>query len=483
MDKEVQYISYFSVFAKYKWRIIIGTLLAFILMLFWCRLGLPPMKKKWMGKATLIYQLQKSSLAIKRTLGSLDIPVGGLGGILGGAGTAYNNIPVLNSRRVILKVLDQVPEAKAELTKGATVDDETLAKAFRKRVKIDDSVDGYLEISVLWNNRDTAANLANALVVEMQSALENLNRENAKFMTDFLKVRITIIEDKMTKADEDVRKFKEESNILAVDEQATEMIKTYSQLMVDYTTAEMEFTDAATRWKLINNEKHELAEYIKKNVPARDIFDLQQLKEDPVITLYDNGVILEKAPAVEAFEDTAISKLRRDISDLTLELEHKKLLFTDDHPDVIALKKRIYDAKRALYQQLENYTNSAELSLQIEKLAYEAKRDVISGIMKDLEKKINEFPASEAQLVRLIRDQKVYDEVYMLLMQEYEQALLAVERPETTFQVLDGAVPIRRPARPKSMQNSLGFAFIIFAILVLSAFNSEQKRIHIQNEG
>ena len=95
MEKDVQYISYFAVFSKHKVKIIVGTVLAFLLMFIWCSLGIPPMKKKWKGSVGMIYPLQKSSLAIKRTLGSLDIPLGGLGGILGGSASAYNNIPVM----------------------------------------------------------------------------------------------------------------------------------------------------------------------------------------------------------------------------------------------------------------------------------------------------------------------------------------------------------------------------------------------------
>lgn len=483
MDRDIQYIDYFSVFAKYKWRIIIASVLAFILMFVWCTLGIPPMKKKWAGTVGLIYQLQKSSLAIRRTLGSLDLPIGGLGGILGGAGTAYNNIPILNSRRVILDVLDKHPEAKQQLTKGRDMDDEAIAKAFRKRVKIDDSIDGYLEITILWEDRDIAADLANSIVDIMQSTMWELNRENAHFMSEFLLARINIIEERMDKADQAVREYKENTNIIAVDEQANELVKKYSQLMLDYTTAEMEFTEAATRWKLVNDEKKELAEYIKENVPQKDVFELADIQDDPVITLYDRGVILEQVPAVEALADVGISRLRRDVSELVLQLEHKQILFTDDHPDVIAHKNKIYNAKRLLYEELENYTRSAELSLDIERQAFRAKRDVISSIMKDLETEISQFPEGEAELVRLLRDQRVYDEVYILLMQEYEQALLAEERPETTFQVLDKAVPINRPARPRKIPYSLGFAILVFTGFLLHSYYLESKRIRLSNEG
>jgi len=477
MDKDVEYISYFSVFAKYKLRIILGTILAFILMFIWCTLGIPPMSKKWKGTVGVIYPLQKSSLAIKRTLGSLDIPLGGLGGLLGGAQTAYNNIPVIESRRVLVRTIDGVPGVREEIDPDKILDDATLAKVMKKRIKLDDSKDGYLEISILWPDRQKSADLANKLVDEMRKTLEELNYESANFMGEFLKVRISIIEEKMKKADEAVRDFKEKSKILAVEEQSVEMIKTYSQLQLDMTEAEMEFIEAATRYKLLNEERIDLEKYIEENVPRKDIFDLAQIQEDPIITLYDSGMILEKVPAVEALEDDGVAKLRKDVSELTLEIERKKLLFTEDHPDIVSLKKKLYDAKRALYEELANYTRSAELSLDIERLAFQAKRDVIASIVKDLENKIAAYPAGEAQLIRLLRDQQVYDEVYSLLMQECEQALIAEARPETTFQILDPAVPIKRPARPRTMPYSLGFAIVVFAMLLMISFYSERKRI------
>ncbi|MBU1024195.1 hypothetical protein KKB99_07935 [bacterium] len=482
-ETTIKYVSYFSVFSKYKVRIIIVTILAYILMFVWCTLGIPPMKKKWKSSVGLIYPLQKSSLAIKRSLGALDIPIGGLGGILGGSGTAYNNIPVLQSRRVIIQVIDKVPGVREELDEDAQLDDERLAKSLVKKLKIDDSMDGFLQISVFWSNPDTAAEIANTLVDVMQTVLMELNRDNAHYISAFLKTRIEFIEEKMDIADEDVRAFKEQSKILAVDEQAVEMIKTYSQLQIDMTQAEMEFSEAATRYKLLNDEKANLEQFIKENVPKKDIFDLSQITQDPVINLYDNGMILDTVPAVEALQDDSISRLRRDVGEISLEIDHKRMLFTDDHPDLISLKKRLYDAKRMLYQELKNFTQSAVLSLDIEKLAFQAKRDVIASIVKDLDDKIESYPENEAKLLRLLRDQKVYEEVYTLLMQEYEQALLAEDRPETTFDILDPAVPVYRPARPRKGPYSMGFAIIMFAVILMYSFHQEKGRIAIKNEG
>jgi len=477
MDKDIHYMSYFDVFAHHRWRIIIGTVVAFVVMFVWCGLGIPPMKKKWKGTVGIIYPLQKSSLAIKRTLGSLDIPLGGLGGLIGGAQTAYNNIPVLESRRVLVRTVEKVPGVREKLDPEGKMDEAGLAKGLKKTIKVDDSQDGYLEISVLWPDKKIAANIANALVEEMKKALEELNKESSHFMSNFMKERIASVEEKMGKADKAVRDFKEQSKILAVEDQAIEMIKTYSQLQLDLSQAEMDFAEAVTRHKLLNQEKIDLAEYIKANVPEKDIFDLARIQEDPVISKQESSVVIEKVPPAEALKDEGVGKLRKDISDLQLELDRKKLLYTDDHPEIISLRKKLYDAKRSLYQELENYTRSAELSLDIDRLAYQAKRDVIVSMAKDLDDKMTKFPADEAQLVRLIRDQKVYEEVYSLLMQEYEQSLLAEERPETTFQILDPAVPINRPARPRTMPYSMGFAFIVFAVLLMSSFYSDRKRI------
>ncbi len=482
MENDVQYMSYFSVFAKHKVRIIVGTLIAFFLMFIWCTLGIPPMQKKWRSSVGIIYPLQKSSLAIKRTLGSLDIPLGGLGGILGGSASAYNNIPVMKSRRVLLRVIDSVPGVREKLDKGDTLDDGRLVKKFNKLIKIDDSSDGFLLVSVYWGDPDIAAQLANNLVAEMQTALEELNQENAHFISTFLNSRIEFIEVKMNKADEEVRDFKKESKILAVDDQAVEMIRTYSQLQLDLSQAEMEFIEAATKHKLLNDEKDGLARYIVENVPRRDIFDLSQIAEDPIITLYDNGVILDRVPAVEALQDDSIVRLRKDVGELSLELEYKRLLFTDDHPVLIALTKRIYDAKRMLFMELKNYTQSAVLSLDIERLAFEAKRDVITSIVRDIEKKMASYPENEAKLLSLLRDQKVYEEVYTLLMQEHEQALLAEDRPETTFQILDPAVRENRPARPRKMPYSIGFAILAFAFLLMQSFFMEKGSLAYKDD-
>lgn len=81
-------------------------------------------------------------------------------------------------------------------------------------------------------------------------------------------------------------------------------------------------------------------------------------------------------------------------------------------------------------------------------------------------------PALALEYGRLLRDLKVQETLYTLLMAQYEQAKLQEARDTPTVQVLDPAVPADRKSRPSIMLNVLvaglmslvGALFLVFSI-------------------
>ena len=65
--------------------------------------------------------------------------------------------------------------------------------------------------------------------------------------------------------------------------------------------------------------------------------------------------------------------------------------------------------------------------------------------------------------MRLIRDTKVYEQLYMLLTAELEQARIRETMNTPTVQLLDRAVPPERHSRPKKGLLSAAAALIGFA--------------------
>jgi uncharacterized protein involved in exopolysaccharide biosynthesis len=80
--------------------------------------------------------------------------------------------------------------------------------------------------------------------------------------------------------------------------------------------------------------------------------------------------------------------------------------------------------------------------------------DEIQSIRTELEQlkgKIRTLPQLQSELARLIRDQKMHEQVFVLLTAELEQARIREAMDTPTVQILDMAIPPERHSRPKRL--------------------------------
>jgi uncharacterized protein involved in exopolysaccharide biosynthesis len=82
--------------------------------------------------------------------------------------------------------------------------------------------------------------------------------------------------------------------------------------------------------------------------------------------------------------------------------------------------------------------------------------------LEQLERRLAGIPELQSELLRLIRDSKVYEQLYLLLTAELEQARIRETMNTPTVQLLDPAVPPERHSRPKKGVLSAAAALIGF---------------------
>jgi uncharacterized protein involved in exopolysaccharide biosynthesis len=80
--------------------------------------------------------------------------------------------------------------------------------------------------------------------------------------------------------------------------------------------------------------------------------------------------------------------------------------------------------------------------------------------LEQLERRLASIPELQGELLRLIRDTKVYEQLYLLLTAELEQARIRETMNTPTVQLLDPAVPPERHSRPKKGVLSAAAALI-----------------------
>ena len=147
---------------------------------------------------------------------------------------------------------------------------------------------------------------------------------------------------------------------------------------------------------------------------------------------------------------------------------------------------RVMETTMKLYQE-ERHTvvpitiNSSDMSssadLMARKIALEVRLGVLRTYLRpeaeeiraaatelqSLESRIATLPAMQSDIGRMVRDQKIQEQVFALLTAELEQARIRETMNTPTVQILDPAVPPERHARPKR-------ATIAVAVLLATMF-------------
>jgi uncharacterized protein involved in exopolysaccharide biosynthesis len=89
--------------------------------------------------------------------------------------------------------------------------------------------------------------------------------------------------------------------------------------------------------------------------------------------------------------------------------------------------------------------------------------------LEQLKSRIGDLPALQNELVRLIRDQKIQEQLYLLLTAELEQSRIREMMDTPTVQVLDPAIPPERHSRPRKGLMAVGAAVLASMGLVVWA--------------
>ena len=175
----------------------------------------------------------------------------------------------------------------------------------------------------------------------------------------------------------------------------------------------------------------------------------------------------------------ATSNLERYLEDLNQELGRKRLLYTEQHPDIISLKQRIEQAiqqsrtgqasgplassggiRNPLHGQLASQLEAAILSVD----DFRRRLEVAELEVDALSKKARQSPKAEADLKRLTRDYDVLLQQYEKLITRREATQLATDldigKQRAEYRIVDPPV---RPLEPSGPLHGL----LIIAVLIL----------------
>lgn len=169
----------------------------------------------------------------------------------------------------------------------------------------------------------------------------------------------------------------------------------------------------------------------------------------------------------------------RDIQSLRNELASLEAKYTSKHPDVVRLKETVASLEREIAQRTTTLTsdNDQVLPVRVDPVLASQLQNIdleISGLRVEIEKteaqiawyqkKVEETPQREQELISLNRDYDNVNELYSSLLGRKLEAEIAVslekKQKGEQFRVIDPAKLPERPIRPD-------FRIVVFAAIVL----------------
>lgn len=263
-------------------------------------------------------------------------------------------------------------------------------------------------------------------------------KQTVRYSFQFVDEQLTEVQKKLLDAESNLSNFKGSGKIMSIDQNTQEILNYQSTL-----EAERLQTDL-----LLANYKDK-AEAMKKELESSRYFDQSFLE-----------------PSGESSGESPFSGLMSRLSELELQKLELMQKRTEKHPDVIALDEQI----RSVKEKLAGYNQNTLTAYKIIINTSENKLRKIDNLMSGYDVKMQQLPAQETQMARLVREKDVYEKIFKLLLDKREEMRVAELSQLQDIIIVDQPyIPIK-PIQPKRLLNMLIGLFLGGFIGIVSVF-------------
>ncbi|MFA6980260.1 MAG: Wzz/FepE/Etk N-terminal domain-containing protein [Ignavibacteriaceae bacterium] len=122
-----------------------------------------------------------------------------------------------------------------------------------------------------------------------------------------------------------------------------------------------------------------------------------------------------------------------------------------------------------------NENNPSIISLRSKHQQLKDQLQKLESLNQDILLSFADAPALAGKLSSLVRDVKIYNEVYLMLQQQYFKEKIQENRDLPTVEILDAAIPPERASSPRIFFSTLlAGVFIFLSSLLISVFQTKE---------
>lgn len=286
-----------------------------------------------------------------------------------------------------------------------------------------------MAVEVTLPDPNEAKIAADVVAAEFRRVYGEINNAAVKQSREFIEAQLEQTRKDMTKAQNELRAFKERNEIVMLEQQSVAAIQRMSQLKADINAVSAGYSSSNAAVQQLERELSKLPEWQRAQ---------EQTSRDPIWQgLTDQLVKLETALA--GMTSGAPGQPRRG----------------PNHPEVQSVQRQIEDVKNQLREKQESYTSGVTevrnpnrtqaidrwITARVDKVSVEARRKALDSMLGDMRGELRELPAKEAQLAELLADVQAATQTYSLMRNKLDEAKIKEQqaKSEVALKTIDPA--------------------------------------------
>jgi capsular exopolysaccharide synthesis family protein len=331
-----------------------------------------------------------------------------------------------------------------------------------------------MQLSYKSTNPQEAANVVNSLMKYYLESNVRTNRREATSAREFLSKQLPEVESRVTKAEMNLRRFKENNRVVALDVEAKTGLESLVRLNEAITQSQGQLAAALTRSVALQNEM---------KLDRQQAVDLSTLSQS-------RGV------------QQVLTEYQKTQSELAV----ARTLYTDDNPKVVDLVMKEASLKKLLEervgQTVGNFESLSQQNLQIGELKQTLTQDLVKSeverlaLTKQVEelqrvfifnrRRLDSLPRLEQQQLQLQRQLTVAQITYQEFLKQYQLVQVLENQNVGNSRVISEALVPELPVSPKIPLNLAlgGFLGVLLGAgtaLLLESMNQSLKNIEEAN--
>lgn len=279
-----------------------------------------------------------------------------------------------------------------------------------------------------------AALIANTFANEYRMFNLQINRDQLTFVKNFLEQQKESKRKDLMEAEDLLRTFQEKGGVVALDAQASELIRQLSQFEAQKNAAQIELKASDEILKKLKQDLVEqdpkLADYLESvtsevylNALQKQISELQ-IRKDMALSGLDSGLDVNET----------VRQYNEKISDLRKKLDDK----------IKVLKAGIYASSPVEVKELSRKIVDEELKSKSLRITMEG----LQRIVNQYEQRFNTLPKTSIDLARFQRNRESTEKLYILLEEKYQEAFINEQSQPGNVLIIDNARESKSPSKP-----------------------------------